>query len=544
MSSKERLSLAFTYYLPGENGEKIEYGTNSNSVIIIGANGAGKSKLGAWIEQQDFGNVHRIGAQRNLNFKENVPLKSYSQAEDIVLFGTDEKAHQQSKGYRWGFGKEYTTKLIDDFDDVLAALIAKTNLSRDKFFEECRIAESAGKEKPHTPFTDLDKLQEIWNEIFPQRQLEYADTKFSAILQKNDTSVKYPSPQMSDGERAVLYLTSQVLCVPSGKKLIVDEPEVHLHRSIMNRLWRTLEKYRPDCLFIYITHDTQFASSHSNADKFWVKEYDGQNWLIEKIDKTDLPEELLLDILGSRRNVLFVEGEKNSYDTQLYSILYPNYYVIACGGCSQVIARTKAFKDSPVLHHCSVYEIIDRDYRSDYEIEKYKASSIFTIDVAEVENLFLVEELIRLMAVHMGKDPDVVFLEVKKFVIQQRFAGQIQKQVCQSVIAHLKYQLSSAELSKKSEEDAKNSLDNVIASLDYDKTKAEQESKFRGALDSDEYKRVLKVFNEKAIVTSIGHYLGIENKQYCNTVLALLCGGKQEEIIAALLPYLPDEIPR
>ena len=148
------------------------------------------------------------------------------------------------------------------------------------------------------------------------------------------------------------------------------------------------------------------------------------------------------------------------------------------------------------------------------------------------------------MAVHMGKDPDVVFLEVKKFVIQQRFAGQIQKQVCQSVIAHLKYQLSSAELSKKSEEDAKNSLDNVIASLDYDKTKAEQESKFRGALDSDEYKRVLKVFNEKAIVTSIGHYLGIENKQYCNTVLALLCGGKQEEIIAALLPYLPDEIPR
>ena len=29
--------------------------------------------------------------------------------------------------------------------------------------------------------------------------------------------------------------------------------------------------------------------------------------------------------------MLFVEGEKNSYDTQLYTILYPNYYVIACG---------------------------------------------------------------------------------------------------------------------------------------------------------------------------------------------------------------------
>lgn len=77
------------------------------------------------------------------------------------------------------------------------------------------------------------------------------------------------------------------------------------------------------------------------------------------------------------------------------------------------------------MHHCSVYGIIDRDYRSDYEIEKYKESNIFTIAVAEVENLFLVEELIRLMATHMGKDSDAVFAEVKRFVIQQRFSGLI-----------------------------------------------------------------------------------------------------------------------
>lgn len=537
--------MAFTYYLPDENGKKSEYGTNSNSVIIIGANGSGKSKLGAWIEQQDFENVHRIGAQRNLNFKESVSLKSYEDAEDTVFWGTvEETIFKKNKSRRWGSGKGYTTTMMGDFDDVLSALIAITNLKKDSFFKACRDAEAFGSNKPHTPVTDLDRLQEIWNEIFPQRQLEYSDTKFSAILHKDDDIIKYPSPQMSDGERAVLYLASQVLCVPKNKILIIDEPEIHLHRSIMNRLWFTLEKYRPDCLFIYITHDTQFASLHGGTDKFWVKEYDGENWSIEKIDATDLPEELLLDILGSRKNVLFVEGEKNSYDTQLYSILYPNYYVIACGGCSQVIVRTKAFKDSPALHHCSVYGIIDRDYRSDYEIEKYKESNIFTIDVAEVENLFLIEELIRLMAAHMGKDPDAVFAEVKKFVIQQRFTGQIQKQICQSVVAYLKYQLSSAELSKKSEEDAKNSLDNIIATLDYDTTKTEQETKFIEVLDSNEYKRVLRIFNEKAIVTSIGHYLGIENKQYCNTVLALLRGGKQEEIINALLPYLPDEIPR
>ena len=60
--------MAFTYFLPDENGNKTEHGTTSNAVIIIGANGSGKSKLGAWIEQNDFENVRRIGAQRNLNF--------------------------------------------------------------------------------------------------------------------------------------------------------------------------------------------------------------------------------------------------------------------------------------------------------------------------------------------------------------------------------------------------------------------------------------------------------------------------------------------
>lgn len=44
--------MAFICYLPGDNGEKIEYGTNSNSVIIIGANGAGKSKLGAGLNNK------------------------------------------------------------------------------------------------------------------------------------------------------------------------------------------------------------------------------------------------------------------------------------------------------------------------------------------------------------------------------------------------------------------------------------------------------------------------------------------------------------
>lgn len=533
--------MAFTYYLPDETGAKVEYGTNSNAVIIIGANGSGKSKLGAWIEQQDLQNVHRIGAQRNLNFQENIPLKGYSQAEHSVFFGTDDE-RELDKGYRWGWGN-YTTKLIDDFDNVLAALIALKNIDNENYVKECKAAPTR-EQRPEPPFTAIDKLIQIWDSVFPQRSLEVEDAKISAIVPHKEPPNKYSSNQMSDGERAVLYLAAQVLCVPANKTLIIDEPEVHLHRSIMNRLWVTLESYRPDCLFIYITHDTQFAAMHGNSDKIWIKEYDGLNWVLETISGNDLPEDLLFDILGSRKDVLFVEGEKNSYDTQLYTVLYPGYYVIPCGSCTQVIARTKAFKNSPTLHHCQVYGIIDRDYRSDYEISKCAEDNIYTIDVAEVENLFLVEELVRLIASHLAKNPDSVFSEVKSYIIQERFARQIDKQICQSVVAELKYQLSSAELSKKSEEEAKSSLNAVLAGIDYDHTKGAQESKFRDALASDDYKRVLKVFNEKSLSTSIGHYFNYANSEYCNLVIALLYGLKHDDIIAAISPYLPTEIPR
>ena len=99
--------MDFTYFLPDENGNKTEHKTPTNVVIIIGANGSGKSKLGAWIEQQNMDQIHRIGAQRNLNFNENIPLKSYSQAEDFVLYGTDDKSSQRGKVLRWGGKKIY-----------------------------------------------------------------------------------------------------------------------------------------------------------------------------------------------------------------------------------------------------------------------------------------------------------------------------------------------------------------------------------------------------------------------------------------------------
>lgn len=225
--------MSYKYWLPTENGGKYEKTTIQNSVIIVGANGSGKSKLGAWMEQQNPEKVHRVGAQRKLNFKEDFALKSYSEAEKIVLFGHTNGNAGSKSIYKWKTN-QYTTKLIEDYEDVLAALLALKNNEQDVFikqFEKAKATNSlSGLQKPETV---VDKLVSIWEEVLPQRDLTVEDSKFLASIK---SSGQYSATQMSDGERAVLYLAAQVLCVPANKTLIIDEPELHLHCSIMNRL--------------------------------------------------------------------------------------------------------------------------------------------------------------------------------------------------------------------------------------------------------------------------------------------------------------------
>lgn len=535
----------YVYYLPDENNNPREFEASVNSLIIIGANGSGKSKLGAWMERRNGEEVHRIGAQRSLNFSEHVPLKSYEEAEGEFFYGGNNSNHwSKEKLFRWGpGGREETTRLIDDYDATLSALLAQQNIERHRFFDACRKAEEEGRPNPHTPQTVLDKLYAVWREVFPHRGLIEEDAKFSAVLDQENEKRLYPGTQMSDGERSVLYLAAQVLCVPEDKTLIIDEPEVHLHPSLMGRLWRALESMRPDCLFVFITHDVQFAALHKDSPRIWVKSFDGVNWDWDSIPDSDLPEQLLLELLGNRKNVLFVEGESNSYDVRLYSALYPDFYVVPSGGCSQVIANTKAFVNTDGLHSLKACGLIDRDYRSDEEIEALERKGVFSIAVAEVENLFLVEPLLRVVAEHFAcSNVDEVVSNVIGHIVNERFRGQIGRQIRQAAVATLKAQLSALDLGDVDGDSVSGRFKEAVASIVPEEELERQKERFEGALDRQDYDEVLRLFNAKDASGSVGHFFGVDNKRYKEKVIGLLTGEARDKVLDALRPFVP-EIP-
>lgn len=96
---------------PDETGNKVEIKHNG-SVVIVGANGSGKSRLGAWIERNADNDVivHRISAQRALDIPEYALIKSLEQSLNDLIWGNEDSryANKQYKwSHRWG-GKPET----------------------------------------------------------------------------------------------------------------------------------------------------------------------------------------------------------------------------------------------------------------------------------------------------------------------------------------------------------------------------------------------------------------------------------------------------
>ncbi|RDU74531.1 ABC transporter ATP-binding protein [Helicobacter anseris] len=518
----------YKFYLPDDNGNAMEQATETNSIIIIGGNGAGKSRLGAWIEEEIGENCHRVGGQRSLKYNPNLTLKPLESSRNMLEYG-NEKANEnpfyfkKEKKHRWL--SEPTNFLLHDFDITLSTFIALENVeAKNKLKEIKKASDEKCVNIVRNYISPTDKLQQVWKKVFTHRKIIAENDQF--FCQKEEES-RYSATEMSDGERAVLYLIAQVLSLREGKTIIIDEPELHLHPSIMNKLWLALEEYRPDCLFIYITHDIEFASLHQDSKKIWVKSFNIENnvkkWDYEELKyQNDFPEDLLLEILGGRKNVLFVEGEKQSYDTQLYQKLYSEFFIIPCGGCEKVIERVKALNEIEIFNKTyKAYGIIDRDFRTENELQCLKEKNIFALNVAEVENLFLLEDVFLWFARKYAddKDSNELFSKFKNFVIETKYKNLKNNQIQQSIKNELEFHLKKIDLDIEKnidEEKLKNKILSHVEKIDCEKIIKEVLDKF----ETNDYYEILKVFNHKGLLIDIDEIFGWKKDyQYAKKIL-------------------------
>jgi ABC-type sugar transport system ATPase subunit len=332
-------------------------------------------------------------------------------------------------------------------------------------------------------------------------------------------------------------MIGQSLAAPKDGIIVLDEPELHLHKSVQAPLWEEIEKLRSDCLFVYLTHDVDFAAAKQMAKRVWLKSFDGHVWEWEIInDDENLPDELLIEVLGSRKPVAFVEGENGSYDVSLYRELLSDYLVIPRGSCTQVIQSVKALKANSQIHHLDVYGIIDRDRRVQAEIIKLEQDSIYVLDVAEVENLFCTKEILVIVSNRLARDPEKDFQTVSTTVFA-RLQSELDTQVSLRVSSEVKFQLNMFDVSQKGASDINNALQNLIANIDVNQIYLDTNSLYSDVLQNKDYEKLLALYNRKSLSSQVSSSLGLANGSLPETVVRLVKGDCKEQITKALKPY-------
>jgi predicted ATPase len=357
------------------------------STIVVGANGSGKTKLAVECEWQLQGSVHRISAQRMLALDPAVEKISEDAALNQLRYGI---ARPQDFGgadarniHRWG--QSQPRFILNDAGALLQVLFAEQANTAVKTYNALQDDVSFVKED-----TFFRKLKAIFYRVLPTRSLDITADNISVSSVEIDTCQPYSITHMSDGEKAIFYMIGQTLVAARDSVFIMDEPEIHVHRAILARLWDELEAARPDCAFLLITHDLEFASTRAGK-KYAVRSYaPAIGWIIEDIPETDgFSEELVTLILGSRKPILFVEGERASLDLAFYRACYPDWTVVPRGGCEGVIHSVVTMRKNAAFTRVQCAGLVDADGHNESDRASLASNGIQVLPVSEIENLLL-----------------------------------------------------------------------------------------------------------------------------------------------------------
>ena len=377
--------------IPQISGQPLQITLEANDrLFMVGANGAGKSALIQYLISSSQGaKIKRISAHRQTWFQSgSIDLTPQSRRQ------FDQQDIQQEIQYqsRW---RDYHAQQRQSA--VLFDLVAKENTRARSI---ARHVDNGNTEKAKktsaestSPFEQLNELLRIATLAIT---LENSNDE-EILARHRDSSAPFSIAQMSDGERNAAIIAATVLTVEPETVLLIDEPERHLHRSIIEPFLSALFERRRDCAFVVSTHEIALPVANPEARCLVVRScnWNGDQaaaWDIKIIEKNgDMPEDLKRAILGSRKMILFVEGDSNSsknLDFPLYSALFPNVSVVTKGSCTDVQKAVRGLRESQNLHHVDAFGLIDRDNRDEEKVRQLAEGGVFALDVYSVESLY------------------------------------------------------------------------------------------------------------------------------------------------------------
>lgn len=495
----------------------------SRQITLIGANGAGKTRFMNDLVTRCEGRAYVLSAlsafypERDTNPLPGSIDNLYAEASKASVYLKNDAVSELDKlGYML---------FNDEFETLLRAKTMR-----------------ALGEQPEATVTKLDRLIALWQQIFPGNQILRAAGQMMFSTESGENIIS--SIKLSSGEKAVLYYIAAVLYAMPDAVIFIDSPTLFLHPSILNTVWNAIENLRPDCTFIYNTYDVNFVNSRTENVCIWIKSFNIEQhaWDYEVLRSDNLDEELFIDLIGTRKPVLFIEGDAiHSLDAKLYPLVFPDHTVRPLGSCDKVIESTRTFNDLKHMHHLDSRGIVDRDRRTDGEVDYLRNKNVLVPNVAEIENIFMLEGVIKTMARRRGKDADKVFDKVKAAIFKS-FRAHFEAQALLHVRHKVKHDVECRiDARFNSINELEQHLNTLVNKIRPRETYNEVRNRFSKMLTDNDYAGILKVFNHKPMLSESGitTLLDYRSKdQYIKGVLNVLKGnGKDAKQIRATIKH-------
>lgn len=498
----------------------------SAPLVLIGPNGSGKSRMAATLASRH--NYQLIAAKRD---------------HSIQIQGTRTP--------------EFGRSIRDSLSKILTEFLDEEHQAATRFTQRHRVSPTTAGDPP---ITRVSKLIQLFETIFPGRQLNLDSRQPSAawIAETKETE-EYPAISMSDGEKAGVDLIARLLWADSGV-VIVDEPEVHFHSLLARDFWTRVENFRPDCRFIYVTHDLPFALSRIGARIGIVRDERTVDLVPED---SAIPEDLVERLLGAAtisvvaKRIVFCEGKSSgSIDHPFYSAWFraDQSVVAPVGGCEQVRRAVSAMNECPILSNASILGVIDRDYWPDSYLVKLANEGLFVLPFHELEALFCAKEVASAIGSHLGKasinDEYDNFLQSVRDSVK---GVELSKLILERSKRVIEIAVLGLGNSAKPDKDLAVTKSNLTSAVDITRTIPDvgelfdaQTKEVEIALNGSEVD-LLRLLPGKHCLSLLSQKLGITREAYGRLIQKALCeveGGQlaqlRERLIVALEPHLPE----
>lgn len=353
-------------------------------LFIVGPNGAGKSGLMLSLYRANHEKAVRIAAHRQTWMESNfIPFSP----QDKINTENNVRSQDVQPNARW---KEWNSSVRSGL--VIADLIDADNALSRKIREEMVAGNTAEAEKIAASPAPLDLINNLFMGAGIPIKLTISEN--SAIIASKNGGEHYSIASLSDGERAALLIAGAVLTAKPGSLILIDEPERHLHTSIVTPLLLQLFSTRTDCTFVVSTHELTLPVSCPGARTVLVRDSmainnDVNSWDLDVLEPgIDIDDVTKEAIIGSRRKMLFIEGTQSSLDKPLYEILFPGVSIFPRSSCRDVEHAVASVRDTSAVAWVQAYGIVDQDQLTPEKKATLETQGVFPLSVYSVEALY------------------------------------------------------------------------------------------------------------------------------------------------------------